>query len=211
MKRRLGTVGPARHRRTDLAFTAVAALGLAGFAFLVILMQGLGHDLRAANEARDQLATQVERLGASPIAGPPGSRGEPGKGVAGEQGPRGERGPTGPPGATGAPGPTGPPGEPGASGSPGPSGSAGRPGEGETGPTGPAGPQGAPGPAGPQGEQGPPGTDGRDGQPCPDGYTLQPPAGDPDALVCRRTGAPPPAQQPVPESAALDPFRRQYP
>jgi hypothetical protein len=202
MRRRHGTVRAAHHRRTDLAVAAVVMLGLAGFAFLIILMQGLGHDLRAANEARDALATQVQRLGESPVAGPPGSRGEPGKGV---EGPQGERGPTGPPGADGSPGPTGPPGP---TGSLGPTGAPGSPGEGTTGPTGP---QGLPGPAGPQGEQGPPGADGRDGQTCPEGYSLQPPADDPDALVCRRTGAPPPEQEPGPLTVALDPFRRQYP
>ncbi|MFD6968395.1 collagen-like protein [Streptomyces sp. NPDC059949] len=208
MKRRHGTTRPTHHRRTDLAFAAVAALGLAGFAFLIILMQGLGHDLRAANEARDQLATQVEQLGESPVAGPPGSRGEPGHGVDGPPGPRGEPGATGSPGADGSPGPSGPPGpsgSPGVTGSPGPSGAA------VTGPAGPPGPQGEQGPAGPQG---PPGTDGRngvDGQPCPDGYTLQPPPSDPDALICRRTAAPPPTQEPAPTSpVALDPFRRQY-
>jgi hypothetical protein len=92
MRRRHGTTKTTHHRRTDLAFAGVAALVLVGFAFLVVLMEGLGHDLRAANEARDSLAAQVERLGASPVAGPPGSRGEPGNGV---EGPRGERGPTG--------------------------------------------------------------------------------------------------------------------
>jgi hypothetical protein len=204
MRRRHGTTKTTHHRRTDLAFAGVAALVLVGFAFLVVLMEGLGHDLRAANEARDSLAAQVERLGASPVAGPPGSRGEPGNGVEGprgERGPTGLPGPTGPPGPTGALGPSGPPGTDGTNGSPGPSGSPGPPGEGTVGPQGPAGPQG---------EQGPPGTAGRDGQTCPDGYTFQPPADDPDALVCRRSGAPPPTQQPGPSSAALDPFRRQY-
>ena len=35
----------------------------------------LTHDLRAANEARDALASQVQRLGGKPVTGPPGSRG----------------------------------------------------------------------------------------------------------------------------------------
>jgi hypothetical protein len=117
-------------------------------------------------------------------------------------------------------------------GSPGPKGDKGDPGKdaptitpspGASGAAGPMGPQGPPGEPGadstvpgPQGERGPqgePGEDGRDGQTCPDGYHLEAPAYDPDALVCRRDGAP----QPEPgkgggllSSGALDPQRRQY-
>ncbi|MFM9563236.1 MULTISPECIES: collagen-like protein [Streptomyces] len=127
-------------------------------------------------------------------------------------------GPRGPEGKPGSPGPSGSPGQDGTDGvgSPGPTGAAGTPGtngtDGVAGPPGPAGPQGEPGPAGPQGEPGPPGEAGRDGQNCPDGYSLQAPADDPDALVCRRTGAP----EPEPSgggllSAGLDPTRREYP
>ncbi|MGW6142182.1 collagen-like protein [Streptomyces sp. NPDC055140] len=125
------------------------------------------------------------------------------------------------------PGPPGPKGDPGEPGSPGPSGSPGKSGDdgtdgvGSTGPTGAAGadgadgaagPQGEPGPAGPQGEQGPAGKDGQDGQPCPDGYSLQAPASDPDALVCRRDGAPQPEKKQDNGllSLGLDPTRRQY-
>lgn len=127
-------------------------------------------------------------------------------------------GPRGPEGKPGSPGPSGSPGEDGSDGvgSPGPTGAAGTPGapgtDGAAGPPGPAGPQGDPGPAGPQGEQGPPGAAGRDGQTCPDGYSLQAPDYDPDALVCRKDGAP----DPEPGngnggllSAGLDP-RREY-
>ncbi|MGW1949060.1 collagen-like protein [Streptomyces sp. NPDC001940] len=123
----------------------------------------------------------------------------------------------------GPPGPKGDPGTPGPSGSPGKNGSDG---VGSTGPTGAAGSDGVPGPAGPQGEPGPAGpegpagqngadgVDGRDGQTCPDGYSPQAPAYDPDALVCRKDGAP----QPEPSkdggggllSMGLDPTRRQY-
>ncbi|WP_243274400.1 collagen-like protein [Streptomyces albus subsp. chlorinus] len=40
---------------------------------------------------------------------------------------------------------------------------------------------------------------------CPDGYSLQAPAWDPDALVCRRDGAPQPDPSgPAPQSAALE-------
>lgn len=126
-----------------------------------------------------------------PIPGPVGPRGEPG-----------DPGPSGSPGEDGRNGENGV-GEPGATGLPGTDGVA-----------GPPGPQGEPGPAGPQGEQGPAGedgTDGRDGQTCPDGYSLQAPADDPDALICRRDGAPPPDEEPGPLAAGLDPSRRQYP
>lgn len=201
-------------RRSDLAFAAVVALGLAGFAFLVITVQGLSQDLRAANEARDALASQVQQLGGKPVAGPPGSRGEPGQSVVGPAGPRGDAGPTGPPG------PVGPSGEPGDDGANGVSatGEPGAPGvPGVAGPTGPAGPQGIqgePGATGPQGEQGPkgdPGERGPSGSSCEDGFSWQTPSYDPDARVCRRDGAPDPSQSPSPSMAAgLDPSRRVY-
>jgi hypothetical protein len=133
-----------------------------------------------------------------PIPGPPGPEGEPGS-----------PGPTGSPGQDGTDGigslgPTGPAGTPGAPGT-----------DGAAGPPGPAGPQGDPGPAGPQGEQGAPGAngqDGRDGQTCPDGYSLQAPSYDPDALVCRKDGAPDPedSSPPGPLALGLEPGRRQY-
>jgi hypothetical protein len=99
-------------------------------------------------------------------------------------------GPPGPKGATGDRGPTGPTATP----SPGPSGAAGQTGADSTvpGPAGPKGDTGPAGPAGPPGADGKDGADGRDGvdgQTCPDGYSLQPPPDDPDALVCRRDGA----------------------
>ena len=121
----------------------------------------------------------------------------------------------GPPGPAGSPGPSGEPGEDGVDGSPGASGA-----PGVIGPTGPAGPQGEPGPAGPQGEpgpagpQGPAGEAGKDGQACPEGYHWEAPADDPDALVCRRDGAPDPSEEPGngqgSVAAGLDPQRRQY-
>lgn len=116
-------------------------------------------------------------------------------------------GPPGPPGPSGKPAPTitGPPG---ASGQPGatvtgPPGPQGVPGDSVT---GPAGPQGEPGPAGPAG------SDGKDGQACPTGYSWQTPADDPDALVCRKDGAPEPEPSDSPSSlaAGLDPRRTQY-
>lgn len=118
----------------------------------------------------------------------------------------------------GPPGPTGPQGKPGASATavPGQPGAAGKDGQtvtgpqGEAGPPGPAGEQGPPGPAG-AGKDGRDGTDGRDGAACPDGYSLQPPADDPDALVCRRDGAPSVPDSPAPPVAlGLEPSRRQY-
>jgi len=172
----------------------------------------LSQDLRNANTARDALASQVQRLGGKPIAGPPGSRGEPGKGIVGPSGPPGEPGRIGP---TGPVGPTGPAGDDGTDGV-GQTGAPGTPGaDGKTvvGPTGPQGPQGPEGPPGPQGPEGPQGEPGSAGSSCPEGYSWQAPEGDPDALVCRRDGAP----QPSPSkgggllSMGLDPNRRQYP
>lgn len=188
---------PGTDRRTDVLFAVGVVLGVALLAWVVITMQQLAHDLAASNRARDALAQQVQQLGASPVAGPPGSRGDPG--LSGQPGPSGPEGPPGPSGPSGGPGAAGSPGMPGAdgisiTGSPGLSGAAGSNGaDGPTGAPGPAGPQGDPGPAGPQGPagaDGKDGTNGKDGQTCPDGYSLQPPADDPDALVCRRDGAP---------------------
>ncbi|MER5892267.1 collagen-like protein [Streptomyces sp. NPDC001876] len=118
-----------------------------------------------------------------PIPGPPGAQGSPG--VDGEDGKDGEPGSPGP-AVTGAPGRDGS--------------------DGAVGPTGPAGP------AGKDGSDGADGRDGSDGQTCPDGYSLQPPPGDPDGLMCRRDGAPEqPDPDPSPGPLALDPARRQYP
>lgn len=203
-----------RWRRGDfLVVTAAIVFGIA-MAWIVLRVQDLTSDLQTQYVARDALAQQVERLGGKPIAGPPGSRGESGQTVRGPQGPKGDAGEPGSPGPSGTPGDAGDNGQTGRNGADGvgetgPSGAAGV--EGAAGPPGPAGEAG---PAGPQGEQGPPGadgTDGRDGQTCPDGYSLQPPADDPDALVCRRDGAPPPEEpgKNAPQ-AALDPLRRQY-
>jgi hypothetical protein len=121
----------------------------------------------------------------------PGPRGEPGR-----------AGQDGTPGVDGAPGEDGMPGrngEPGEAGSPGA--------DGAQGPSGPSGPQGEPGP---RGEQGPRGETGPTGPTCPDGYSLQAPAWDADALVCRRDSAPPADGPPGLLSLALDPQRRQY-
>lgn len=209
-----------RWRRGDVLAALAAILLGAAFAWILLSIQDLGEELRVSNQARDALSRQVQSLGETPVAGPPGSRGEPGDSVTGPPGDRGGRGPEGPRGPVG---PSGAPGEngingsdgrtgvPGADGAPGSDGAAG-----DTGPAGPPGPQGEPGPAGPQGERGPAGedgTDGRDGvdgQSCPDGYSLQVPKNDPDALVCRRDGAPDPPGENPQSAGALDPLRKQY-
>lgn len=206
-----------RWRSGDL-FVAIGAvllgLVLAGIFFSI---RDLQHELVTANTARDALARQVQGLGATPVAGEPGSRGS--VGPSGPPGPAGPAGPVGPPGPGGVPGKNGSNGVNGVSitGSPGPAGASGVNGSdganGADGAAGPAGPQGEAGPAGPQGEPGPQGPAGPSGQTCPDGYSLQAPSYDPDALVCRRDGStPPPSGDPSPTatSLALDPQRRLY-
>ncbi|MFD3574784.1 collagen-like protein [Streptomyces sp. NPDC058644] len=178
-------------------------------------VSALAGDVRALRE-------QVKSEGGTPVVPDPGravedlpNRAEvpvpiPGRpGPKGEAGVPGKAGPTGPPGAdgedgVGQPGTDGEPGSPGADGQPGASGA--------DGVAGPTGPQGERGPAGPQGETGQAGERGPAGPSCPDGYSLQAPASDPDALICRRDGAPPPDPdpEPSPQAAALDPTRRQY-
>jgi len=107
-------------------------------------------------------------------------------------------GPSGPPGPSGSPGKDAPTITP----SPGASGAVGA--------TGAQGPQGVPGAdstvPGPQGEQGAQGEKGEKGDPgpaCPDGYHLEAPSYDPDALVCRRDGAADPSPTPDPQSGLL--------
>jgi hypothetical protein len=108
----------------------------------------------------------------------------------------------GPQGAQGLPGTAGADGQDGADSTvPGPQGE-----QGIQGPVGPAGPAGA---DGQDGKDGTDGADGKDGQTCPDGYSLQPPADDPDALVCRRDDAPAPTPSPTSLAlVALPPDRR---
>ncbi|WP_369250340.1 collagen-like protein [Streptomyces sp. R41] len=152
------------------------------------------------SEAVDNLIDRVRVPAGSP--GAPGAKGERGAGgktgATGERGPRGE---SGPPGLSGSPGPSGAPGadgSPGPAGPPGPRGEQGYQGQpgssGVSGVKGDKGDKGDPGPAGPQGDPGPT---------CPDGYTLQAPANDPDALVCRRSGAAPAS---TPQPAAILPM-----
>ena len=156
-------------------------------------------DVRALRE-------QVKAEGETPVAPDPTNavadlpeRAEVPVPIPGPRGIQGERGKQGP---SGAPGRDGGDGKDGADST-------------VPGPPGPAGPPGAdstvPGPSGLPGRDG---KDGRDGQTCPDGYTLQAPSYDPDALVCRKEGTP----DPEPGngnggllSVGLDPQRRQYP
>ncbi|MFE2710646.1 collagen-like protein [Streptomyces mirabilis] len=204
-------------RRGDVWFALAATLGIAALAWVFITMQQLSHDLHTANQARDLLARQVQQLGHKPVAGPPGSRGATGQSITGPRGPQGSPGPTGPLGPTGPVGPSGSPGKTGKNGE------TGSTGIGSSGPTGAAGTNGVAGPPGPQGETGPTGpqgpvgadgkdgADGKNGQTCPDGYSMQAPAYDPDALVCRKDGAPQPSQkQGGLLSMGLDPNRREY-
>jgi hypothetical protein len=168
-----------------------------------------------------QLRAQVKSEGQTPVAPDPSvavddlpERAEVPVPIPGPKGDPGKPGQDGSPGTDGTPGEDGAPGTPGQDGQPGEPGEDGVPGaDGAQGPAGPEGPQGPPGEQGPQGDQGPRGEQGPPGPDCPDGYSLQAPSWDPDALVCRRDGAP----QPSPSdgggllSLALDPYRRQYP
>lgn len=128
-----------------IGLTLLFVVLLVGWLCVKVVSQD--RDLQTSNAARDALARQVQSLGQTPVAGPPGSRGEPGKTVIGA------RGPAGPSGAPGKDAPTITP---------------------SPGPTGPAGPSGAPGadstvpgptgPAGQDGASGAPGKDGTDGK-----------------------------------------------
>jgi hypothetical protein len=217
-------VKPRRPRRTTLAAAAgwVAALVLAAFVALVLhsvqdsnrrLADGQSAQATVISRLSDGLDTtrkQLQQHGVTPSA-------PPAKTIVGDvPGVPGAAGEQGVPGAAGSPGASGSPGKPGADSTvPGP---AGAPGADSTVP-GPQGPQGVPGadstvpgPKGDQGVAGQDGTDGkdgRDGQNCPDGYSLQTPPDDPDALECRRTGAPDsPTSPPASSPAALLDRRR---
>lgn len=208
-----GRMDAAATRADQMAAEAVAEADRRGQAVSI-----LASDVR-------QLRTQVKAKGETPVAPDPSeavddlpARAEVPVAIPGPSGPRGE------PGTPGEPGPSGSPGRAGADGSDGEAGTPGERGvEGPAGPAGPAGPpgaQGEPGPAGPagpageqgeRGERGPAGEPGRDGHTCPDGYSLQEPAWDEDALVCRRDGADDGGSDPQPESplaVALEPRRR---
>lgn len=138
---------PARRRtgvpRAEAVGVLTAIVFLAFMAWMAVQVVQLSASLRDANAARDVLAQQVQQLGHTPVAGPPGSRGDPGQSIIGPPGPEGPPGRDAPT-QTPVPGPSGPPGEPGpASTIPGPEGPQGRPGADSTVP-GPAGPAGQP-------------------------------------------------------------------
>ena len=203
-----------QNRRGDLLAVLLAVAVGALLAWVIYSVQGLTDDLRTANQARDALAHQVQQLGGKPVAGPPGSRGEPGPAGVGPSGAPGVQGVPGRPGASGAPG------KPGAKSTvPGPAGS---PGAGSTVP-GPQGVQGVPGAEstvpGPKGDKGDPGVAGQDGKDGaagapPAGWTYTDPAGvtytcspvdgfDPSAprYACTADTAPPSSPSPTPTTS----------
>ncbi|WP_327703651.1 collagen-like protein [Streptomyces decoyicus] len=202
-----------RWRRGDALTVAGALLLGAVIAWIVLAVQQVSGELQDANQARDALARQVQQLGGRPVAGPPGSRGDPGPAVRGPRGYRGKDGKDGTDatGKPGSPGKNGATGKAGADGQnstvPGPSGAPGQPGQNATGAPGQPGRDGKDGKDGVDGQNG---RDGADGQTCPDGYSLQPAKDDPDALVCRRDGAPtsPEPSPSVSPPAVLAPDRR---
>jgi len=215
-----------RWRRGDL-LAILCALAIGGaIAWIVLMVQSLNGDLRDANEARDALARQVEQLGEKPIAGPPGSRGDPDDAKPGPRGPRGpagergDRGPTGKPGNSGKDGDAGSDGKTGKAGVDGAKGEKGEPGqEGVQGEPGPEGPKGEPGEAGPRGEQGPQGERGPAG-PAPSSwtwtyngvtYTCTPTSDGSTSYNCTSSGGEPEPSDTKPQAAALDPSRRTYP
>ncbi|MCX5062599.1 MULTISPECIES: collagen-like protein [unclassified Streptomyces] len=168
------------------------------------------------SEAVDDLLDRIRVPAALPGArGEKGERGATGSGGAagagGASGPRGEPGPSGPPGPEGQDGPEGSPGPSGPPGDPGPAGADGF--TGAAGPEGRSGSDGTQGVQGPRGEKGEPGPKGDPGPACPDGYSLQVPATDPDALVCRKAGAGAPAPTPAPAAVlpVLPVLRRRDP
>ena len=140
-----------RHRRGNALAAVAVVFAAAALAVVVTGFLVMSRDLAEANTARDRLAAQVDELGRTPVAGPPGSRGEAGVGETGPTGPPGPSGPSGKaaPTITPSPGPSGP------SGPPGPTGAAGADST-VPGPTGPAGQAGADGDNGTDGENGSP-------------------------------------------------------
>lgn len=213
------------HRARHVLWTAAVLLfagGLAAVVWLFMDRERLNDQLAEEANLRGTavstlagdvraLRAQVQAEGATPVAPDPTKAVEdlPDRAEV----PVPIPGPKGDPGEPGSPGPSGSPGKNGVDGSPGASGAPGAVGPtGPAGPAGPTGPQGEPGPAGPQGE---PGRDGSDGQTCPDGYHLEAPSWDPDALVCRKDGSSQPPSNGNGNgggilSMGLDPQRRDY-
>jgi hypothetical protein len=215
------------YRARHVLWVAAAVLFVGGAAAIVFLLvdrdrlaDRLAHEADLRGEAVSTLAgdvralrAQVQAEGETPVAPDPTRAVEdlpdraevpvPIPGPRGAAGAQGEPGPSGSPGRDGVDGADGEAGEPGAVGPSGPAG-----------PVGPSGARGEPGPVGPQGERGATGERGPAGPSCPEGYSLQAPSWDADALVCRRDGAPSPddpgeGKGPQAEGA-LDPQRRVY-
>lgn len=69
--------GKAR-RRTDIWFAVGVLLAVFILGWVVVTMQQMGHDLRTANETRDALAQQVERLGSPRWPARPAAAASPG-------------------------------------------------------------------------------------------------------------------------------------
>ncbi len=213
-----------------LALTGAAVVGWSWYSQLAdeadrrgVAVSTLAGDVRV-------LRAQVQAAGETPKAPDPSQavedlddRARVPVPIPGPRGPAGDSGPPGPSGSPGVPGRSGADGAAGASGVPGVPGADGAAGADSTVP-GPQGPQGVPGadstvpgPQGERGEKGEPGAVGERGPAgpsCPDGYSLQAPVWDPDALVCRRDSTPSDDSGGAPSSplaAGLDPSRRQYP
>lgn len=215
--------------RAELLLATTLVFVVLFLGWLAVQVVTLSHELRTANTARDALAHQIEGLGEKPIAGPPGSRGEPGRSVTGPSGPPGSPGPTGPagspgPAGTGKPGPSGPPGAD--STAPGPTGPPGQDATGAPGRDGVDGANGKDGAPGQDGQPGRDGADGTDGKP-PAGWTYTDAKGvtyactpvdgfDPDAprYTCTPTSSPSPGPS-RPQNTGLNilglaPDRRRY-
>jgi hypothetical protein len=200
-----------------VALTGAAVVGLSLFRQAVDEADRRGEAVSTLASDVRVLRAQVEASGETPAAPDPSQAVEdlddrarvpvPIPGPRGPQGEPGETGPTGAPGRTGTDGTDGQDGL----GETGPSGPAGAPGQqGEPGVPGPQGEAGPAGPPGPAGEPGPRGEAGRDGQTCPDGYELQAPAYDENALVCRKDDTPTDEPEPSSPLAAGIWFRREY-
>lgn len=216
------------YRRRHLLWIAAALLflgGAIGVAFLWIQ-----HEANRADQLADeadlrgtavstlatdvrQLRAQVKAEGKTPVAPDPTKAVEdlPDRAEVPVPipGPKGDKGTPGNPGHDGSDGSDGKAGEPGQDGSAGTPGKDGAPGvDGQDGAPGEKGDKGDPGE---KGEKGDPGERGPAGPTCPDGYSLQSPSYDPDALVCRRDGAPDPEPSSSPQApAALTPDRRRF-
>ncbi|MDX3162451.1 collagen-like protein [Streptomyces scabiei] len=199
-----------------IALSGAAVIGWSWYSDLAVEADKRGAAVSTLASDVRVLRAQVEAAGETPKAPDPSQavedledRARVPVPIPGPRGPEGEAGDQGEPGVPGASGRPGQDGTDGEAGTPGESGA-----EGPAGPAGPPGAKGEPGPAGVQGEKGErgePGERGPAGPDCPEGYSLQAPSWDEEALVCRRDGAPDGGGDPKPESplaVALEPRRR---